>query len=71
LFDQLGYTTSAGVGQTKKFSKVIAGMNKPNQQTILPPRYMPELLNTIPLRSVHVRAVWSLLNVQSNQRSCV
>ena len=54
VFEQLGFTCSAGIAQSKKFAKVVAGMNKPNGQTILPPSYMPELLTTMPYKNVHV-----------------
>ncbi|KFM25659.1 N-acetyltransferase eso1 [Auxenochlorella protothecoides] len=38
LFEQLGYTSSAGIASNKLLAKVASAMNKPNRQTIVPPR---------------------------------
>jgi len=40
---ELGYTCSAGIAHTKKLAKMIASMDKPNGQTILPKSYIPTL----------------------------
>ncbi len=47
VFAELGYTCSGGVAHNRKFAKLIASKNKPNGQTVLIPRALPELLRTI------------------------
>ena len=44
VYNVLQYTTSAGISHCKLFAKYIAGLHKPNQQTILIPRYVKYLL---------------------------
>ena len=52
VLKELGYTCSAGIAQTKKFAKAVAGFHKPNQQTILSPSHVPTLLDTYPFRKL-------------------
>lgn len=35
-----GYTLSAGVASNKLLAKIASGMHKPNQQTVVPPRWV-------------------------------
>lgn len=41
VFDSLGFTCSAGIATTKLLAKIGSAQNKPNRQTIIPPRYGP------------------------------
>jgi len=34
-----GYTCSAGIACNKLMAKIASAMHKPNQQTVIPPRY--------------------------------
>ncbi len=35
-----GFTSSAGIAANKLLAKISSALNKPNQQTIVPPRYL-------------------------------
>ena len=39
------FTCSAGVACNKLLAKVASAMNKPNQQTVVPPRHVTPRLN--------------------------
>jgi DNA polymerase eta len=52
VFDQLGYTTSAGIASNKTLSKLCSGYRKPNQQTTLLPRAVPAYLRDLPVSSI-------------------
>lgn len=41
--EQTGYECSAGIAHNKILAKLVCGLNKPNKQTILPLRYIPQL----------------------------
>lgn len=45
----LGFTLSAGVAHSKLLAKLCSGLNKPNQQTVLPATSVPDLLHDLPL----------------------
>lgn len=47
-----GYECSAGIAHNKILAKLTAGMHKPNQQTLLPVRSIPELYATLPISKV-------------------
>ena len=38
MFEFAGFTCSAGIACNKLLAKVASAMNKPNQQTVVPPR---------------------------------
>ncbi|KAF9287188.1 DNA-directed DNA polymerase eta rad30 [Mortierella alpina] len=50
--DELGYTCSAGVANNKLLAKLGSGMNKPFQQTIILPKYVPDLLHGLKLKKI-------------------
>lgn len=41
--EQTGYECSAGIAHNKILAKLVCGLNKPNKQTILPLKYIPQL----------------------------
>lgn len=45
----LGFTLSAGVAHSKLLAKLCSGLNKPNQQTVLPASSVADLLYDLPL----------------------
>ncbi|KAG0227306.1 DNA-directed DNA polymerase eta rad30 [Actinomortierella wolfii] len=47
--DELGYTCSAGIANNRLLAKLGSGMNKPYQQTIILPRYIPDLMHGVKL----------------------
>ncbi len=65
VFEQLGFTCSAGIAQTKKLAKVVAGMNKPNGQTILLPAHVTQLLGTISYKKIQVGSSKCVLQIDS------
>eukprot|EP00474_Spongospora_subterranea_P002347 CRZ02805.1 hypothetical protein [Spongospora subterranea] len=52
IFHQLNYTCSAGIAANKPFAKLIAGRNKPFQQTVLLPELTPLLLSQVSISSI-------------------
>lgn len=50
--EKTGYNCSAGIAHNKILAKLTAGMHKPNQQTVLPVRSIPELYATLPITKV-------------------
>mmetsp|Transcript_36029 Transcript_36029/g.67180 ORF Transcript_36029/g.67180 Transcript_36029/m.67180 type:complete len:868 (+) Transcript_36029:40-2643(+) len=52
LFDQTGYTSSAGIAHTKMLSKVASAMHKPNKMTVIPSSIVPSLMKSLPLNRI-------------------
>ncbi|KAF9167098.1 DNA-directed DNA polymerase eta rad30 [Actinomortierella ambigua] len=50
--DELGYTCSAGISNNRLLAKLGSGMNKPYQQTIILPRYIPDLMHGVKLSKI-------------------
>ncbi|KAG0000163.1 DNA-directed DNA polymerase eta rad30 [Entomortierella chlamydospora] len=50
--EELGYTCSAGIGNNRLLAKLGSGMNKPFNQTIVLPKYIPDLLHEIKLSKI-------------------
>jgi len=44
IFNSYQYTCSAGISYNKLLAKLASGLNKPNQQTIVVPRLMPDCI---------------------------
>lgn len=47
--ERLGFTCSAGVAANKLLAKLCGGLHKPNQQTVLSPAAVAELLDPLPV----------------------
>ncbi|OAQ31089.1 DNA/RNA polymerase [Linnemannia elongata AG-77] len=50
--DELGYTCSAGIANNRLLAKLGSGMNKPFQQTLILPRYIPDLLHDLKITKI-------------------
>ncbi|KAF8931537.1 DNA-directed DNA polymerase eta rad30 [Dissophora ornata] len=50
--EELGYTCSAGIANNRLLAKLGSGMNKPYQQTIVLPKYTPDLLHGLKLNKI-------------------
>ncbi|KAK3838710.1 MAG: putative N-acetyltransferase eso1, partial [Linnemannia elongata] len=50
--DELGYTCSAGIANNRLLAKLGSGMNKPFQQTIILPKYIPDLLHDLKITKI-------------------
>ncbi|KAK9829326.1 hypothetical protein WJX72_005200 [[Myrmecia] bisecta] len=50
--DRLGFTCSAGIACNKLLAKIASAMHKPNQQTLVPPRAVPGLMQDLPLKKI-------------------
>ncbi|KAF9083299.1 DNA-directed DNA polymerase eta rad30 [Mortierella sp. AD031] len=50
--DELGYTCSAGIANNRLLAKLGSGMNKPFQQTIILPKYIPDLLHNLKISKI-------------------
>jgi len=46
---RLSFTCSAGVAPNKLLAKLVAGLHKPNQQTVMPPEAIHALLDPLPV----------------------
>lgn len=53
VFEETGFTLSAGISSNKILAKLISGTHKPNKQTVLPIREVPSLLARLPLRDLN------------------
>ena len=53
-----GFTSSAGVSTNKLLSKVGSAMNKPNQQTVIPPRSVSLVMQVGPGMCWVCRMCW-------------
>ncbi|KAH7731735.1 ImpB/MucB/SamB family protein [Aphelenchoides avenae] len=47
-----GFECSAGVANSKTMAKLVAGLRKPNRQSLLSPKFRSTLFDTIPISSV-------------------
>lgn len=52
VFQQLGFTCSAGIAENKMLSKLASGMHKPNKQTIVPKCVIQQLMIHLPYSRV-------------------
>ncbi|KAK5640193.1 hypothetical protein RI129_011004 [Pyrocoelia pectoralis] len=52
VLQQTGYTCSAGIAHNKILAKLAAGLNKPNQQTVLPQSGVESLFQNLPLHKI-------------------
>eukprot|EP00731_Ephydatia_muelleri_P024747 Em0016g1018a len=52
VLNETGFTCSAGIAHNKVLAKLAAGMNKPNQQTILSTSLVPAVFDKTPFRKV-------------------
>ena len=49
LFEETGYTSSAGIAHSKILSKVASAMHKPNKMTVIPSSVVKTLMKSMPL----------------------
>jgi DNA polymerase eta len=52
VFKQTGFTCSAGISHNKVLAKLVCGLHKPNQQTVLPMSQVDRLFDTLPLKKL-------------------
>lgn len=53
IFDELGFTTCAGVAHNKLLAKLICPLHKPNNQTTIYPEHITSFMSSIPsIRSI-------------------
>lgn len=52
VFEETGYTCTAGIAHNKMLAKIASGMNKPNKQTVVPFSAVRGLLDSLPLTKV-------------------
>ncbi|XP_062042166.1 DNA polymerase eta isoform X2 [Lepus europaeus] len=49
---QTGFQCSAGISHNKVLAKLACGLNKPNRQTLISHRFVPQLFTQVPIRKV-------------------
>ena len=52
IYDELGFTCSAGISVNKMAAKFIAGLKKPNAQSVLLPPQIRNYFKTVPIRKL-------------------
>ena len=52
IYNELGFTCSAGISINKMAAKFIAGLKKPNAQSVLFPEQVDEYFKTVPIRKL-------------------
>lgn len=52
VYDELGYTASAGISYNKTVAKIACTYNKPNGQTIVPECYVKQALAQVPIKNI-------------------
>ncbi|CAH0718758.1 unnamed protein product, partial [Brenthis ino] len=52
VYEETGYTCSAGIAHNKILAKLVCGMNKPNKQTVLPKQSVNILYKTLSIKKV-------------------
>lgn len=52
VLDELGYTTSAGIGSNKTLSKLCSSWRKPNGQTIMRPCAVANFFSSLPFQKI-------------------
>ncbi|XP_058518501.1 DNA polymerase eta isoform X4 [Ochotona princeps] len=49
---QTGFQCSAGISHNKVLAKLACGLNKPNRQTLVSHKFVPQLFNQVPIRKI-------------------
>ncbi|KAG7393074.1 hypothetical protein PHYPSEUDO_012409 [Phytophthora pseudosyringae] len=52
IYDKLGYTCSTGVACNKLLAKLASPLNKPSGQVVVAPRFVNDLMKSLPMRKV-------------------
>ncbi|KAF2897430.1 hypothetical protein ILUMI_08756, partial [Ignelater luminosus] len=52
VYNETGYTCSAGIAHNKILAKLACGLNKPNKQTVLPQDNIQDLYKDLPVRKI-------------------
>ena len=52
--ENLRYTCSAGISVNKMLAKLAAGMNKPNLQTIILPKFLEKAVQKVPIKKTNI-----------------
>jgi nucleotidyltransferase/DNA polymerase involved in DNA repair len=52
VYDELGFTCSAGIANNKILAKLSSGMHKPNKQTLAPQCVVPGLMKDLPCNRI-------------------
>ncbi|TDH72635.1 hypothetical protein CCR75_002770 [Bremia lactucae] len=52
IYQKLGYTCSTGIANNKLLAKLASPLNKPNGQVLVAPRFVSELMKSLPMRKI-------------------
>jgi DNA polymerase iota len=55
---EAGYRTSAGISCSKMLAKLVSGIHKPDDQSILLPDDAADFVAPLPVRAIPGAAVW-------------
>ncbi|GMF34774.1 unnamed protein product [Phytophthora lilii] len=52
VYSKLGFTCSTGIANNKLLAKLASPLNKPNGQVVVAPRFVSDLMKSLPMRKV-------------------
>ncbi|KAF1781423.1 UmuC domain [Phytophthora cactorum] len=52
VYSKLGYTCSTGIAGNKLLAKLASPLNKPNGQVVVAPRFVTDLMKSLPMRKI-------------------
>ncbi|OWZ13000.1 hypothetical protein PHMEG_00013751 [Phytophthora megakarya] len=52
IYSRLGYTCSTGIAGNKLLAKLASPLNKPNGQVLVSPRFVVDLMKSLPMRKI-------------------
>ena len=68
---ECGFRTSAGISCSKMLAKLVSGMHKPDDQTVMLPCHAAAFVATLPVRAIPGELVWEDIAVHHARCPCL